>query len=836
MSKEEGIELDLLDVVGGGLEKCARSIFGQPGECGATKLEPPNIDDPVSAPETSDTSASIVNVDVVKVESREDAENERSEAPSVLSPILSTAAIKIPEFTAPSMPEIPEMPDVKGQIARMTANVLAVGNCQRFERPRGPELPDFNSLWTIGSGAAETDATQIANNMGKDKEFDPLDDASIDSKLSYLSSADCCALLEARTFWEEDDGFDDDEGEIDEDDDDDFSHAEGSASALLVEVATTIDTFKAKNDVAPIVEEPTFALSNENRNAKSEALVMDGGNNHGDVNGSGEECSILSAASNDSSTSTSTSISAQEEVGCSTRKGRRWTSLLRSKKKQQHVLKHCEKGRCPAAPDHATKMMNTASSTLAIAHSSAFEAIKCKRWQVLLDLVKANPHILSLHSSATKGGTLLHILAASDDAPDSMVIQILSIWPSLAGCIDDVDNTPLHLAAKRTKRPGLVKLFSDYHPESAKIQNVNGDSALYLAARAGSVDSTLILLNVNMSMLRVPNRKGQLPLHAACYSKSPSIEVVRALLLQHRSMSVLPSHVDDAGNTPLCAAIRNKNASKVIPIFCDKFPGLFGRDGARSGRSTSLPLHTALLHPHIDADVLVRIVRAGPDASAVPLPRGDLPIVVATRRGLSNDVIYAILVQDLPVVVLGTDREGVSTKEHNFSWHHVLTSCQERYSSVISEVLSTSNYWERIALALSPSFFGHRAYDSCSEATRKSFNSALCIGGRFQINVNCIETLSIDSDCNGLTATDTQTIPLNDDEEKVKSFCPDIHTVHYQIITNTDISPLGPSFHNYCSSRHTPRSLFAALPMRRRLSTSSLLDEVIVCLPRTLKN
>ena len=497
---------------------------------------------------------------------------------------------------------------------------------------------------------------------------------------------------------------------------------------------------------------------------------MDGGNNHGDVNGSGEECSILSAASNDSSTSTSTSISAQEEVGCSMRKGRRWTSLLRSKKKQQHVLKHCEKGRCPAAPDHATKMMNTASSTLAIAHSSALEAIKCKRWQVLLDLVKANPHILSLHSSATKGGTLLHILAASDDAPDSMVIQILSIWPSLAGCIDDADNTPLHLAAKRTKRPGLVKLFSDYHPQSASIQNGNGDSALYLAARAGSVDSTLILLNANMSMLKVPNRKNQLPLHAACYSKRPSIEVVRTLLLQHRSMSVLPSHVDDAGNTPLCAAIRNKNASKVIPIFCDKFPGLFGRDGAGSGRSTSLPLHTALLHSHIDADVLVRIVRAGPDASAVPLPRGDLPIVVATRRGLSNDVIYAILVQDLPVVVLGTDREGVSTKEHNFSWHHVLTSCQERYSSVINEVLCTSNYWERIALALSPSFFGHRAYDSCSEATRKLFDSALSIGGRFQINVNCIETLSIDSDCNGLTATDTQTIPLNDDKEKVKGF------------------------------------------------------------------
>ena len=146
MSKEEGIELDLLDVVGGGLEKCARSIFGQPGECGATKLEPPN-DDPVSAPEISDTrSTSIANVDVVKVENRQDTENERSEAPSVLSPILSTAAIKMPEFTAPTMLEMPEMPDVKGQIERMTANVLAVGNCQRFERPGMTWLPSLRAL------------------------------------------------------------------------------------------------------------------------------------------------------------------------------------------------------------------------------------------------------------------------------------------------------------------------------------------------------------------------------------------------------------------------------------------------------------------------------------------------------------------------------------------------------------------------------------------------------------------------------------------------------------------------------------------------------------------
>jgi len=781
MSKAKDPEPDLLDVVGGGLEKCAQSLFGQPGECVPIESKAAS-NARVEDLEISDT----VNVDGIAVDDRGDTEDERSEAPSVLSPILSTAAINFPEFTAPTMPEIPEMPDVGGQIEKMTAKVLAVGNCQRFERPRGPELPDFNSLWKIG--AAKTDGTQITNDMGKDKGCGPLDGASIDSidsKLSFSSSVDCCALLESRerefdreSFWE--DGFEDDEEEEeehevnddDDDDDDDFPDNDGSASALLVEVATTIDTFKAKNAVAPIVENPTFATSNENKNTEAEALVSNSGNSHGAVNSSGEELFIRSTASNDSSNSTV--ISAQEEAGCSIHKGRRWTSLLRSKiasnKKKQHVLKHCEKGRCPAAPDHATKMMNTASSTLAIAHSSAYEAIKSKRWQVLLDLVKANPHILSLHSSAIKGGTLLHTLAASDDAPDSMVIQILSIWPNLAGCIDDADNTPLHLAAKRTKRPGLVKLFSDYHPQSASIQNVSGDTALYLAASTGSVDSMHILLNADKSMLTVPNRKGQIPLHAACYSTSPSIEVVRTLLLQHEAMSVLPSHVDEFGNTPLCAAIKNKNAAKIVPVFCDKFPDLFGGDDAGNGRPTSLPLHTALLHPHIDADALIRIVNAGPDASAVPLPCGDLPIVVATRRGLSDDVIYAILVQDLPVVVLGPDKEGVSMKEHSYSWHHVLTSCQERYSSVVHEVLRTSNYWERIALALSPSFFDHRAYDSCSESTKESFNCALCIVGRFRINIDCIEAHSIDSDCNVLTATHTQTAPLEEDGETLSPY------------------------------------------------------------------
>ena len=742
-AKDPEPEYDLLDVVGGGLEKCARTLFGRPGDFG-----------PAMSKSVNNQSGQLTSSDEMK-ENRGDAEDERSEAPSVLPPSLTPATIKFPDIKAA------EMPDIGGQIENMTAKVLAAGNCQGFEGR--PELPYLKSLWALGGG--EKEATKQTNSRSKtmDKANDSLDDASVDSAaLSFSSAVDCCALLDARerefdreTFWE--DGGIDDESEDDEVADDDIptdDNGAPTASALLVQVATTIDSFKAKRQsVAPIIESPTFPAAS----GKEEATKA-------------EKAPIYATASDDSDTSTV--ASAQQGVGCSIHKSR-WKSLLRNKiignAEKPHVLKHCEKGRCSNVPDHGTKMMNRASSTLSFAHSSALEAIEGRRWKVLLDLVKANPHILSLHSSAMGGGTLLHALAASVDAPDTIVLQILSIWPNLAGCLNDADSTPLHIAAMQPKRPGLVKLFSDYHVNSASIQNINGDSPLHYAASAGSEDSTLILLNANKQMLTIPNRKGQIPLHVACYSKRPSIEVVRNLLLHHKAIGDLPSSVDKDGKTPLCAAIGNKKSSKLVPIFYHEMPDLFRLgdiNETTTDSGTSFSLHTALLQSHIDERTLLCILEASPDAAAVPLPRGDLPIVVATRRGLSDDVIYSILVQDLPITILGPDKKGVSVKKHNYYWHHVLANSQERYGDVVNKVLQKANFWQRITLALSPSFFGRLAYDSCSEPTKTSFDVALCIGGRFHIKLDCIESLSFDRNYNVLSATDTAP-PKNHDGDKV---------------------------------------------------------------------
>lgn len=741
---------DLLDVVGGGLEKCARTIFGQPGE-----LSP-------AMSESLNTQCGHLKSSEKVLENRGDAEDKRNcgEAPTVLPSSLTTAAIKFPDIT------VADMPNIGGRIENITTKVLAVGNCQGFE---GRELPDLKSLWTVGGADNEaTHRTEGSSKIIDNKGSEPLDDASVDSDLSFTSSVDCCALLDTRArdldrgmFWE--DGDIDDESEVE---DEDIPNA-ASASARLVEVATTIETFKA---AASDDDEKKITT------CKTKALLMKSGKSRGPVIQSDGEASIYTTASHDSNTSAITFV--QEGAGCSIHKGRRWTSLLRNKiagntnAEKLHVLKHCEKGRCPAAPDHSTKMMNKASSTLSIAHSSALEAIKDKSWQILLDLVKANPHILSLHSSAIGGGTLLHALAASNEVPDRIVLQILSIWPDLAGCLDDTGSTPLHFAAKQSKRPGLVKLFTDYHVNSTSISNINGDSPLHYAASARSEDSTLILLNANQKMLTAPNRKGRIPLHSACRSTRPSTEVVRNLLLHHKAIGDLPSTVDKDGKTPLCLAIENKgDSSEIVPMFCREIPELFRPDGIGdatrpSSITTNLPFHTSLLQSHIDTSTLLCILEASPDAAAVPLPRGDLPIVVATRQGRSDEVIYSILVQDLPIDILGPDKKGISAKKHNYSWHHVLANCQERYGNVVNAVLQKSNFWQRIALAQSPSFFGRLAYDSCSESTKKSFDVALCIGGRFCIKLDCIKPLSIDGNYNTLAAIDMAP-PKNYNGDKV---------------------------------------------------------------------
>lgn len=729
---------DLLDAVGGGLEKCARTLFGQPGE-----LSP-------AISESLNTQCGHLKSLEEVLENRGDAEDERAtcnEAPAVLPSSLTTAAIKFPDIT------VTDMPDIGGKIENITAKVLAVGNCQGFE---GRELPDgLKSLWAVGGADNEATHAQRTNSSSKiidNKGSDPPDDASVDSDLSFTSSVDCCAFLDPRARDI------DDESEVEDDDIPDAA----SASALLVEVATAIDTFKA-----------AASDNKEKEITKAEVLPIKSGKDHGPAIQSDGEASIHTTASHDSNTSTITFV--QEGGGCSNRKGRRWTSLLPNKitgntnAKKPHVLKHCEKGRCPAAPDRATKMMNKASSTLSIAHSSALEAIQDESWEILLDLVKANPHILSLHSSAIGGGTLLHALAASNDAPDRIVLQILSIWPDFAGCLDDTGSTPLHFAARQSKRPGLVKLFTDYHVNSTSILNINGDSPLHYAARARSKDSTLILLNANQKMLTLPNRNGRIPLHSACRSTRPSTEVVRSLLLHHKAIGALPSTIDKDGKTPLCVAIENKDSSKIVPMFCHEMPELFWPGGiydatGSSSTLTNLPLHTALLQSQIDTSTLLCILEASPDAAAVPLPRGDLPIAVATRRGLSDEVIYSILVQDLPIAILGPDKKGISAKTHNYSWHHILAYCQERYGNVVNAVLQKSNFWQCVALAQSPSFFGRLAYDSCSESTKQSFDAALCIGGRFRINLDCTKPLSIDGNNNVLAATDMMA-PLNDGDK-----------------------------------------------------------------------
>lgn len=267
-AKDPEPEYDLLDVVGGGLEKCARTIFGQPGELSLAVSKSLN-----------DKCGGHLQGKEEVVENRGDAEDERSEAPVVLPPSLSIATMK--------------MPDIGGQIENMTAKVLAVGNCQGLN---GRELPYLKSLWTLGdTDNAATQRTSSKNKFTDSKDSDPQDDASVDSDLSFTSSVDCCALLDTRArdfdrgmVWDDGD-IDNESNESEGDDDVPYDNAPPTAAAsdLFLGVATTIDTFKGTGKPnALIIESPTFPAADIT--------------SHGPEIPSEKEASIHAAPSNDS--------------------------------------------------------------------------------------------------------------------------------------------------------------------------------------------------------------------------------------------------------------------------------------------------------------------------------------------------------------------------------------------------------------------------------------------------------------------------------------------------------------------------------------------------------
>ncbi|KAI7738342.1 hypothetical protein M8C21_008405, partial [Ambrosia artemisiifolia] len=102
-----------------------------------------------------------------------------------------------------------------------------------------------------------------------------------------------------------------------------------------------------------------------------------------------------------------------------------------------------------------------------------------------------------------------------------VVKAILDKQPELVRySITDHGETVLHVAASAKGDPKDVKEFVKYlvgemDIEDLALQNENSNTALYLAAAAGNLETVKIMVEKNRILLTIPGAKGMLPLYAA---------------------------------------------------------------------------------------------------------------------------------------------------------------------------------------------------------------------------------------------------------------------------------------------------------------------------------
>eukprot|EP01034_Spumella_vulgaris_P034632 gene34632-42720_t len=206
------------------------------------------------------------------------------------------------------------------------------------------------------------------------------------------------------------------------------------------------------------------------------------------------------------------------------------------------------------------------------------------------------------------GDLPLHYAARYSESIE-MIQFLLMANPSATKVRGEGNLVPLQCALynESTARMEIMKRLLEVDPESAKLINADGDTAMHLAVDHECDTEILeLILKANPDSTKTANNLGLLPLHTACYLKSTPhvIEIVDLLLREYPSavkvasaVGLLPAHyaaeysspevldlilkvdekavqrhcLEDNNNTPLIKAVTSANEA-TVKFICDKYP------------------------------------------------------------------------------------------------------------------------------------------------------------------------------------------------------------------------------------------------------------------------
>ena len=231
-------------------------------------------------------------------------------------------------------------------------------------------------------------------------------------------------------------------------------------------------------------------------------------------------------------------------------------------------------------------------------------------------------------ATSTTAASPLHNAAESGDV-DKVRELLEHAKYDIINCTDSNGWTPLHHASYKGHLD-MVRMLISAHNSDVTIQNVNGATALMLAAIARQDNVVLALLCDYQCPLDVRDRKGNTVLHYAC--RGGSISLVHTLIREHKADS---NARNNNNNTPLHVAAFNGKADVALSLISE-----FGCDPHVRGQLGRTVLHHACQGGSVSlVQILIREHKADSNARD---NNKDTPLHVAAFSGKADVALSLI--------------------------------------------------------------------------------------------------------------------------------------------------------------------------------------------------
>ncbi|KAL7470976.1 hypothetical protein ACHAXS_011265 [Conticribra weissflogii] len=364
---------------------------------------------------------------------------------------------------------------------------------------------------------------------------------------------------------------------------------------------------------------------------------------------------------------------------------------------------------------------------------------------------------------------------------NDLVRDMIDHFPSVVHKLDNEGNLPLHMAAA-SSNIAMIKELKHRFPGAASVQNHDGLLPLHLSVMSCALfsageEAVRLILEMFPESVYVKDNDGNTPLHIVAGTlrgdigveiiyqlTSACIEVARnspIVLKENFGNAKKPKVLDDdasaltsttelttdfsnrgdvppsscfcttknsKGETPLTRAIKSSAGWQVIEA-------LLNVDTANSAAldknsASQNALHLALDSTFCDAAVILSILKSAPSSASVADGCGNLPIQLASKNSLQNEILLAIAIIDLPID-LGTKEEAIMRSGYGRSWWFLLCESNDKYVNIVKEILSLCSHPQKMALCLTKS--GNRtAVASATPLCQLELRKSLRFMGRFE--------------------------------------------------------------------------------------------------------